>query len=117
MLVPMGSSADLLAMADWPLSCPHCGLDAIGSGTAMPSIRTHNRHPEVRALARLEGWAASASVRSFEARPRGLAPQDDGGCASRAQQKSPAGAFSNSHSRHQAQCASAQTFFLVKYIK
>src|ERR1700722_1747510 len=31
--------------------------------------------------------------------------------------KAPPGLFSNSHSRHQTQCASAQTFFLVKYIK
>src|SRR6202035_416770 len=33
--------------------------DAIGSRRVMSSHRTHNRHPEVRALARLEGWAAS----------------------------------------------------------
>jgi hypothetical protein len=33
-----------------------------------------DRHPEVRALARLEGWATNSS---FEARRRRLAPQDD----------------------------------------
>src|SRR6266404_6301183 len=38
-------------------------------------VRQSRRHPEVRALARLEGWATDNS--SFEARRRRLAPQDD----------------------------------------
>jgi hypothetical protein len=41
------------------------------------SRRTHRRHPEVRALARLEGWPQAPLFPSFEARRRRRAPQDD----------------------------------------
>jgi hypothetical protein len=40
----------------------------------------HRRHPEVRALASLEGCcSAQCSQPSFEARKKERAPQDDGG--------------------------------------
>src|SRR2546421_10523546 len=53
---------------------------------------------------------------SFEARPRGLAPQDDGNARVDPTKKAPAAAFPNSAIGTKRQCASAQTFFLVKYI-
>jgi hypothetical protein len=40
--------------------------------------RIPRRHPEVRALARLEGWLQHVILPSFEARQRWLTPQDDG---------------------------------------
>jgi hypothetical protein len=55
-----------------------CGdpVARFNNGTVIPVQRFH-RHPEVRALARLEGWCSARCVRpSFEARLR-LAPQDD----------------------------------------
>jgi hypothetical protein len=37
----------------------------------------HRPHPEVRALARLEGWLHALVTASFETPRKGAAPQDD----------------------------------------
>src|ERR1700686_5110360 len=92
MLVPMGSSGDFLGV---PIE-GHLVRCAVRKQSG--SYRTHNRHPEARALAHLRMTTTRALPDPTK--------------------KPPQGASSNSHYPvAKGQCASAQTFFLVKYIK
>src|ERR1700744_5642952 len=99
MTVPMGSSGDVVVMRRTAF-CRLRGADAITV-----------RHSGMRAQARRPGihnpgqwlWIPGSPLR---------------GNPERQQEKAPvAGGFLFSHRRHGDQWASAQTFFLVKYIR
>src|SRR5437588_838386 len=96
MLVPMGSSGGFYLGADRGLFCPLRGPDAIAD------------HPSLRARAK-----QSMARHSDHGLLRRAAPRNDGVQPTK---KAPAGASSNLRHSGPAQCASAQTFFLVKYI-